>query len=226
MNLSTRLEKVLGQINDAKIVADIGTDHAYLPIAIIASKKAELVYAADINAKPLLSAQTNIEKFGYQNQIFTVLSNGLEFIKNDFQNELDYVTISGLGTQTILSILKNDSSRIKNYVICSNTDISQLRAWVNDQNYKIEFEDFFEDYKVNYWLITISKKNIKSKLTEQEIRFGQKVYFENNHLYKQYLQSEIVKLEKIISQIKNDDQRVAELRQQQKEIEVYLNEIK
>ncbi|WP_156923093.1 tRNA (adenine(22)-N(1))-methyltransferase [Mesoplasma seiffertii] len=226
MILTTRLKRVLDLIPKTKTVADIGTDHAYLPIAIVEAQKAELVYAVDVNKKPLLSAEANIKKFGYENQIFTILSNGLEFMNHEFDALIDYVTISGLGTQTILTILKDDNNNIKNYIICSNTDIRLLRQWINNSQYQIMFEDFFEDYAVNYWLIKISKVFNDTQLTEQEIMFGEKKYFLNNDLYKKYLKSEINKIDKILAKIKNDTSRISQLKKQQKDIEGFLNEIK
>ncbi|AUF83614.1 SAM-dependent methyltransferase [Mesoplasma syrphidae] len=229
MILTLRLDKVLKLIPKTKMVADIGTDHAYLPISIIDTQKAEIVYAVDVNEKPLLSAQKNIKKFGYQNQIFTILSNGLEFMNGDVKTEIDYVTISGLGTQTILNILKDDNNKIKNYIICSNTNITALRKWVVDNQYRIDFEDFFEDYNVNYWLVKIAKISNSNTISQQEIKFGEKKYFADNQFYKKYLLSEIDKIDKIIENIestKNNFQKVEDLKRQQQDIEVFLNEIK
>ncbi|MBY7704810.1 SAM-dependent methyltransferase [Vibrio harveyi] len=125
--ISKRLKSVSLLIDNANVVADIGTDHAYLPIYLVKNKKAKKVYACDLNKKPLQSAKENISKFGFDSQIFTILSNGLEFVVDPLIEDIDIVTICGLGSQTILDILSKDHKKISKYIICSNTQISQIR---------------------------------------------------------------------------------------------------
>lgn len=151
MQISFRLKYLVDIIDNKNfILADIGTDHGYLPIYAINSQKAQFAYAVDLNPEPLEMAKKNILKANLTKQVQTVLSDGLKF---SFENEIkkiDYVTISGLGTKTILQILNDDNNKIDNYAICSNTEIHQLRQWAKLNNYFIVFESFIFDFKKPY----------------------------------------------------------------------------
>ncbi|WFQ96025.1 SAM-dependent methyltransferase [Mycoplasma feriruminatoris] len=224
--LSFRLTQVANLINNTTTIADIGTDHAYLPIYLIKNNKAKLVYACDINQKPLKIANNNVKKFGLENQIFTILSDGLEFVKNKEILDIDYVTICGLGSQTILEILKKDHKKIKNYLICSNTSIKNLRLWAIKNNYLIKNEMFiFEDNRY-YWLIEINKNKNSNKLNELELEFGEKQFFYKNNLYIDYLESEINNLTRILNQIDKNNPRYLQINNQINKIREYINVIR
>lgn len=90
-------------------VADIGTDHAYLPIHLIKEGVCRSVIATDINTKPLAVAQKNIEKSGVKN-IELRLCDGLHNIKPD---EVDTIIIAGMGGEVISGII-NRCDWIKN----------------------------------------------------------------------------------------------------------------
>ena len=67
-------------VRDGAAVADIGTDHAYLPVYLVECGKIHKAIAADVREGPLENAKGNISKNGFDQQIKTVLSDGLEKI--------------------------------------------------------------------------------------------------------------------------------------------------
>lgn len=83
-------------------VADIGTDHAYLPIWLVETAGIPRAVAADINEGPLMRARENIKKCGLEEKIGTRLSNGLERIEPD---EADDIIIAGMGAELICKII-------------------------------------------------------------------------------------------------------------------------
>ncbi|AJM71803.1 tRNA (adenine(22)-N(1))-methyltransferase [Mycoplasma yeatsii] len=223
--ISKRLKSVSLLIDNANVVADIGTDHAYLPIYLVKNNKAKKVYACDLNKKPLQSAKENISKFGFDSQIFTILSNGLEFVSNESIENIDIVTICGLGSQTILDILSKDHKKISKYIICSNTQISQIRKWTVDKDFKITHEQFVIDDKHCYWIAVVDK-NLKSDLKDdQYIRFGDKSFFIKDQEYINFLKSESNNLKRILKQIDASNPRSQEIQAQIDEIGEYINVI-
>ncbi|KNG79257.1 tRNA (adenine(22)-N(1))-methyltransferase [Mycoplasma sp. HU2014] len=223
--ISKRLKSVSLLIDNANVVADIGTDHAYLPIYLVKNKKAKKVYACDLNKKPLQSAKENISKFGFNSQIFTILSNGLEFVLDPLIDDIDIVTICGLGSQTILDVLSKDHKKISKYIICSNTQISQIRKWTVDKDFKISYEQFVVEDNHCYWIAVIDK-NLKSNLKdEQYIRFGDKSFFINDQQYISFLKNEVNNLKRILKQIDISNPRNQEIQTQIDQIGEYINVI-
>lgn len=94
MILSKRLMRIAECIEGADCVADIGTDHAYLPIALIRQGRAKHVIAMDVREKPLLRAKKNIEEAGMGEQITLRLSDGAEKL---LPGEASMINISGMG---------------------------------------------------------------------------------------------------------------------------------
>lgn len=103
VRLTPRLEKVAQQVKKGSRVADIGTDHGYIPIYLMQNEIANQVIACDVNEMPLKSAKKNIVASNYQNDIETRLSNGLEAIGI---NEVDTIIIAGMGGILIQEILE------------------------------------------------------------------------------------------------------------------------
>ncbi len=83
-------------------LADIGSDHAYLPIALCLENKIEAALASDINEGPVEAAVANIHKNGLGNRIVAVRADGLDKTR-DFAP--DCITILGMGGELIVSIL-------------------------------------------------------------------------------------------------------------------------
>lgn len=99
--------ELLGQTNS---VADIGTDHAFLPIHLVKEGIAKKVIACDIAEGPLSVAKANITKYGLSDKIELRLTNGLLGL---VPNEVDAITILGMGGETIADIL-TDAPWVKN----------------------------------------------------------------------------------------------------------------
>lgn len=102
--LDSRLALCACFVRDGVAVADIGTDHAYLPIWLIQNRSIKSAVASDINKKPLDRARVNIAESGLSEQIEVRLSNGLQDILPD---EADDIIIAGMGGEVIASIIGN-----------------------------------------------------------------------------------------------------------------------
>ena len=78
MQISERLRAVAGMVSSGCRLADVGTDHAYIPIYLIQNGTVPQAIAMDINQGPLLRATENIRLYGLAGQLETLLSDGLE----------------------------------------------------------------------------------------------------------------------------------------------------
>ena len=77
MNISKRLKAVASMISEGNTVADIGTDHGYVPIYMVTERGCNFAYAMDVNEGPLMRAQDNIRKYNVEDKVITRLSDGL-----------------------------------------------------------------------------------------------------------------------------------------------------
>lgn len=104
ISLTPRLEAVASFVRDGVRLADVGTDHGYIPSYLILKDKIKSAVAGDIGVMPLESAKATVEKYGLSDRIKTVLSDGLECIE---PNEIDDIVIAGMGGELIVKILQN-----------------------------------------------------------------------------------------------------------------------
>lgn len=102
--LNERLSLCASLVRKGKRVADIGTDHAYLPVWLVRAGFVPFAIAADIKAEPLKSGQLTIEKYHAESYIETRLCDGLKGIES---SEIDDVVIAGMGGETIIHILSD-----------------------------------------------------------------------------------------------------------------------
>lgn len=157
--LSKRLQVIFDLVADEANVADIGTDHAYLPIALSLSKKAKRVIACDIKEKPLLKAKENIEKSGAYS-VETRLGDGISPI---LKGEVDTVIIAGMGGDVITRIL-SDCTWIKDkslhILLQPMTSAELLRSFLNQNLFVIEKEvPVFDSQKV-YTVMSVKYSGI------------------------------------------------------------------
>ena len=189
MNLSKRLQAVATLVDVGRKVIDVGCDHAYLDIYLTLNNENKCI-ATDINENALNSAIKNIEKHNLTDKIEVKLTDGLTDIK---VNKKDNIVICGMGTHTILDILK--TNKLSNtLIISSNNVIDILRREVVSLGYFIDSEIFIIDKGKPYIIIKF-KKGYK-KYNENDYIFGPILKY--NIQYKKYI---INKYKKIIKQI-------------------------
>lgn len=162
--ISPRLLEIAKLVPINSRVLDIGTDHAYLPIYLSKNNICKSIIASDISKNALESGKKNLTKYSIKN-VKLILSDGLTNITDAY----DVITISGMGTNTILKILDNDRLP-NNIVISSNNDLFLLRKSMNDKGYFIKNEVAIKDADKYYDIILYEKG--KEKLSLYQMLYG------------------------------------------------------
>jgi len=205
--LSARLSKILEKIPSCDILADIGTDHGYIPLEAIKSNKCKKAIASDVSKGSLEKAINQVNLSNLNLVIDTRLGSGLKVLKED---ETDVLIIAGMGGILIKEILKDDYD--KKFKVKTPTMIFQpvqfpesLRKYLIENNFEIIDEDLVEDDKIIYNII-ISKKGLGEKTdtwNDMDFEFG-KINIEKKHpLLLKLLDRKINEQEKIIQKLKD-----------------------
>ena len=129
-------------------LADVGTDHGYIPIYLLQQKKIPAAIAMDINEGPLERAKEHIALYGLQAYIQTRLSDGVAALK---PGEVEAVLIAGMGGGLVMHILK-DGEKVcqsaKELILQPQSEIERVREFLREEGYTILAEDMvYEDGK-------------------------------------------------------------------------------
>ena len=165
--ISKRLKEIANLVDKNKVVFDVGSDHALLPCFLVEEGISEKVYAGDIALGPLENGKATIEKYGLEGKVISVFSDGLKMASKD----VDIVTISGMGYQTVEHILNDsDISRYQYLIVQINKDVDLLRKYISDHGYTIEDEKVVHD-DFYYEIIKFSC-DLHDPYSELEIKYG------------------------------------------------------
>lgn len=155
MPLSERLGAAMESIRDGALVVDVGTDHAYLPIELIRSKKAKRVIACDIGKQPLENARRNVERYRLSRSIELRLSDGLSAVNED---EAEDIVIAGMGGDLIARII-GDAAWLKNadkrLILQPMSHATQLRDWLAENGFDIMGERAIVDHRRLYSVMCV-----------------------------------------------------------------------
>ena len=114
MKLSKRLQliaDVISKYKQGSVLADIGSDHGYLPCYLVKNKIITCAYACDVAQGPLDSAKETIKQYGLEDKVFALLGNGLNPI---LDREVDMISIAGMGSYLISEILEEHREYLRN----------------------------------------------------------------------------------------------------------------
>ena len=167
--LSQRLLKCAEMITPNTKIADIGTDHAYVPIYLALNKKITHAIASDLRQGPIEHANQNIIAYNLENMIETRLSDGLENIS---ENEVDEVLIAGLGGNIIINILEKVHWKNKRFVIQPMKYERRLRQYMAKSGYNLISEKAVICSKKVYTVMEVVFTGKKYNISPEEEYIG------------------------------------------------------
>lgn len=170
IKISKRLLSLEKYILPEDKIMDVGCDHALLDIHLVQTGKVSRIYVGDVNPNALENGKENIEKYELAENIFPVLSYGIEKI-GDF--DIDTIIISGMGAKTIIDILSSPNlNRIYKLILQSNNNHNELRMFLASNGFQIFDEEVILDGKKEYVNIVALKSNRPIEYSPKEIEFG------------------------------------------------------
>ena len=200
MELSKRLYAVAGLVTEGASVADIGTDHGYVPIYLVERGIASKVIAMDVNQGPLNRARMHIVGHGLGDRIETRLSDGLAMIR---PGEVDTVIASGMGGPLTIRILqegKEVADQLNALILQPQSEICRVRRFLTENGYRIEQEDMvLEDGK--YYPVMRVVHGTKEPYEEWEYLYGKRLLEARHPVLLEFLKRELHIKESILEQL-------------------------
>lgn len=197
--LDERLTSVVTYIKPNSKVADIGSDHGYIPLYLIKNNICTNVLVTDIKEGPLSSARKNFEKYGLEDKLMTMLYDG---INPEILLNFDTVIIAGMGGSTISDILL----KVKKELITNNTELiiqpmteqEKLRKTLISIGYRIVSEKSPKTDNNKIYNVIYAIKGENEKYSRAELILGKYSLNENKENYLENLNKYIVNLQKAV----------------------------
>ncbi len=195
LTLDERLSACAEFVRENSILADVGTDHAYLPSYLLQKGKIKSAVASDINEKPLESARQTVSECSVEDKVTLKLCGGLDGINED---EFSDLVIAGMGGEMIISIL-SDCPYIKsekyNLVLQPMSKVYDVRKWLCENGFLIIDEKCAIANSKIYTVINAQFCNEKSNKDDLFYYFGKHLLKqdEKSKLYVDKIKTSLVK---------------------------------
>lgn len=224
--LSNRLSAVADQLIPNKKLADIGTDHAYLPCYAYLKGLIPSAIGSEVNEGPYRSAQSLVRQLSLSEQIDLRFGDGLSTLD---VGEVEQITIAGMGGSLIVKILEEGKLKLKGVerlILQPNVAADKVRKWLYNNNWKVINELILEEDDIVYEIVVAERgKDLAYIDYEKEFLFGRFLLKEKSTLFRKKWDAELKKLNMILDEL-NKAERSAEVEEKQFKIEKMIQLIK
>ena len=227
IKLSKRMKAVASMVTVGNVLADVGTDHGYVPISLVQREKIPRAIAMYINVGPLERAKEHIMANQLQDKIDVRLSDGVEAIE---PGEADSILIAGMGGELVIHILSDGEAvckSAKELILQPQSDLKKVRSYLRDNKYKIVDEDMvFEDGKYYPMMKVVPVeddplwKNMNKEVMDACDMYGPILLKNGNPVLRRFLVKQHRQLNCIVAQLEKQTQsdaitnRINEIRQE------------
>ncbi len=157
MKLSERLQKIADEIGKGEAMADIGTDHGFLPIYLFQEGISPRVVLTDVSPGSLAKAREDLDRFGpgCREGISLRLGSGLSVLE---PGEVETVVMAGMGGMLMTRLLGEDLAKTRTYrkfILQPRRHLGRLRCWLWDQGFTIEREQLARESHFIWPILTV-----------------------------------------------------------------------
>lgn len=202
--LSKRLEKVASFVPTGAVVADIGSDHAYLPCYLVHNGIVKHAIAGEVVKGPYESADRQVRSEGLADKITVRFANGLAAIKKS--DSVDTITIAGMGGPLIVSILEKHPEKLEGVtrlILQPNIHAKVIREWAMENGWAIYDEEILEEDEKIYEILVLQRGDMK--LNELETLVGPELMKSKGEVFTKKWSREVANWERVQKAIENAD---------------------
>lgn len=227
-HLSKRLQAVADLVPDNARVADIGSDHAYLPAALLLDGRIRYAIAGEVAKGPFANEEAEIKKLQLQDSLQPRLADGLDAINQN--DHIDTIVIAGMGGSLIEEILDRGQDKligVKHLILQPNIGEYRLRKWLMEHHFQIMHEELLMDDGHRYEIILAEPSVCPVRYSERELLFGPLLLEQQGRLFDAKWQSEANRLQRALTQMaaahSTDTDRARQLQHKLNLIEEVIN---
>nr|WP_265588832.1 class I SAM-dependent methyltransferase [Terrisporobacter petrolearius] len=206
VKLTNRLLKIASLVSENKRLADIGTDHGYIPVYLLNQNKIDFAILADINKGPLENARNEVRRNKLEDKVDLRLGSGIEVLK---KGEVEEVIIAGMGGILIGELLeanKEVAHSVEKLILQPMQAQEELRQYLLNNGYEI-IDECLEKEDFRLYEIIIAKYTGKNTLVEDNIYYevGKKLIENKDKLLTEFINNKIKKYNNIINKLGDKD---------------------
>jgi len=200
MKVSDRLTMVASFVNEGSNIADIGTDHGYVPILLAESGKIGHGLAMDVRTGPLGRAQEHIRQHKLERVIETRLSDGVEKLE---PGEADTVIIAGMGGELVIHILEEGErlwDQVEHWILSPQSELDKVRRFLRLHGFSIAREEMLKEDGKYYTVMDVTRGSM-GPLAPWEELYGPCLIRNRHPILREFLEKERTLLERILDGI-------------------------
>lgn len=201
LNLKGRLKLIADKVPKCNVLADIGTDHAYIPIYMVQNGVCQKAIASDVKIGPVKMASNNISLYKLSEKIETRLGNGLDTIEI---NEADSIIIAGMGGTLLTELLEANKPKTVNadtLVLQPMNDLHVVRKWLYDNAFEIYDEEMVAEGPKMYFVLSAKFTGNKKQYSDFELYVGQRLIDKKGPLLGAYCRMKVQQIDRVLEQL-------------------------
>ncbi|WP_035343588.1 tRNA (adenine(22)-N(1))-methyltransferase [Alkalihalobacillus hemicellulosilyticus] len=221
VQLSERLLAVAEQVPEGAKLADIGSDHAYLPCYLSLQNKVQFAVAGEVNEGPYQSAKAQVKRLRLEGDISVRKGDGLHVM---MPGEVDVITICGMGGGLISTILEEGKDKLEGItrlILQPNVTAHLIRNWLRRRNWKLIDESILEeDGKIYEILVAERGDDQEVYLDNEEVKMlvGPYLMKEKSTVFRKKWELEIEGWKRIIRSLEKAKQEEKEILRKKMEL--------
>ncbi|NPV90278.1 MAG: SAM-dependent methyltransferase [Firmicutes bacterium] len=228
MKITPRLKAIAKKVPPGSVTADIGTDHAYLPVFLVRQGLVPRAIGIEKAEHPLNNARDQVHAAGYSHLIQIRQGYGLEPLA---PGEVETAVIAGMGGKTVTEIMDRSPeqlARLKRLILQPMNDVPEVRAWLLDNSWDLVEEDLVREGKMFYFIIVAEPAAAPhlppTPYSGLEMEIGPLLIRDRHPVLKEYLGVLMAREEKTLASLKNSGR--PEVRRQEARVSDRLEELK
>ncbi len=196
--LSKRLSAVAKMVDQGSYLADIGSDHAQLPIYLLEQGVISYAEAVENKTGPFVRMKGNITSYGYSSRVHCSLSDGLD----ELDEGADCVALCGIGgllTCAILERGRDKLSHVDTIILDPHRDLREVRLRVSGLGYHLEDEEMVYEDKVYYTVMKWRKGAPNKPYTAAELTLGPVLLKKRSEVFLSFLSDQRRKINALLN---------------------------